>query len=307
MGRNLTVGGITMIRMMGTRTLVALMAILWLAHSALAQNSANPDAAGTARARAENQTDSHVSAEMVKGKLSPATSKPGDEIAVRLNEDVKSNGQVVLKKGSTLKGVVRKVERAESKKSGNKASGSPQSVMELEWIAPGLSTAASQSLNVALQSVVYTSPLYSHQDDSTNNSTFASPRPAAGGRSAGGLGALGVVGGVTSAAGAVAGIGSQETASLGAVTQAQGSLSRPVAILPASTETSTSLQNNFGVTGGNLFHVGSGQAVSSGGTATSMDIFSHMSNDTVITSPSRDFEISSGAQMQLLVQGNAKK
>jgi hypothetical protein len=32
-----------------------------------------------------------------------------------------------------------------------------------------------------------------------------------------------------------------------------------------------------------------------------------MSNDAVITSPSRDFEISSGAQMQLLVRANSAK
>lgn len=78
-------------------------------------------------------------------------------------------------------------------------------------------------------------------------------------------------------------------------------------ISPVTPETSANLQNNFGVSGGSLFRVGGGQAISGGGTATSMDIFSHMSNDAVITSPSRDFEIASGAQMQLLVQGNAKK
>ena len=33
----------------------------------------------------------------------------------------------------------------------------------------------------------------------------------------------------------------------------------------------------------------------------SVDLFSHLSNDTVITSPYENFEISSGAQMQLLV------
>jgi hypothetical protein len=84
-------------------------------------------------------------------------------------------------------------------------------------------------------------------------------------------------------------------------------LAGATAVSPVNTETSTSLQNSFGVSGGQLFHVGSGQVISSGGTATSMDIFSHMSNDAVITSPSRDFEISSGAQMQLLIQGSARK
>jgi hypothetical protein len=80
-----------------------------------------------------------------------------------------------------------------------------------------------------------------------------------------------------------------------------------MSITPVSAETSSALQNNFGVAGGALFLVGSGQAISSAGTASSMDIFSRMSNDAVITSPSRDFEIASGAQMQLLVHANSDK
>jgi hypothetical protein len=114
-------------------------------------------------ARADAHSESRVSAEMVKGKLNPASSKPGDEIAVRLNEDVKSNGEVLLKKGSTIKGVVRKVQRAE-RKGGAKGDAAAQSMMQLEWMAPGLSGAASQQLNVALQSVVYTNPLYSRRN-----------------------------------------------------------------------------------------------------------------------------------------------
>jgi hypothetical protein len=62
------------------------------------QNSARPAASATASGRADAQASSRVSAEMVKGKLNPATSKPGDEVAVRLQDDVKSNGEVILKK-----------------------------------------------------------------------------------------------------------------------------------------------------------------------------------------------------------------
>lgn len=78
--------------------------------------------------------------------------------------------------------------------------------------------------------------------------------------------------------------------------------SKPV--VPASAQTSSALQSSFGVSGNQLFLVGNGQVTSPGGTTTSMDLFSHMSNDTVITSPSRDFEVSSGAQMQLLVRSS---
>jgi hypothetical protein len=315
---NFQQGGITMIRTLGTRILPVLSAVVWLAHPALCQDkgptAAERSATLQSAAHAEAQSESRVSAEMVKGKLNPATSKPGDEIAVRLKDDVKSDGQVLLKKGSTIKGVVKKVQRAD--KGNAKATGSAQSMMELEWIAPGVSGAAAQSLNLALQSVVYTNPLYAHQEESSSNSTFASAAPAAAPRSSsgGGLGAgavggvaTGIVGGAASSVGAVGGIGNQTTASVGTVTQSQTNLARPPAILPVTTEASANLQNSFGVSGGSLFHVGSGSAISSGGTATSMDIFSHMSNDAVITSPSRDFEIASGAQMQLLIQGSAKK
>lgn len=304
-----------MIRGSRIRTLAVLMAFVWLAQAAFAQEKGSAPAtkstAAQTAARADAQAENRVSAELVKGKLNPSTSKPGDEIAVRLHDDVKSNGQVVMKKGSTIKGVVKKVQRAESK-NGAKANGSAQSMMELEWIAPGLSGAASQSLNIALQSVAYTNPLFAHQQESSNDSFLtAAPAPPARSSSGGGLGVgaiggvTGAVGGAASSVGAVAGAGTQSAASVGTVGHAN--LAGATAVSPVNTETSTSLQNSFGVSGGQLFHVGSGQVISSGGTATSMDIFSHMSNDAVITSPSRDFEISSGAQMQLLIQGSARK
>ena len=282
-----------MIRGKSIGTFALLMGVIWLGQTASAQTAAR------------SETESRVSAELVKGELNPATSKPGDEIAVRLKDDVKSSGQVVLKKGSTIKGVVKKVQRAENK--GNaKANGSAQSMMELEWITPGLSGAASQSLNLALQSVVYTNPLFAHQESSNDDLFTRSPAPSSSRSSSGGGLGLGAVGGVTGiVGGTTSSVGS--VASVGTVTQSQGALTPPQGIAPVSTETSTSLQNSFGMSGGQLFHVGSGHSISGNGSATSMDIFSHMSNDAVITSPSRDFEISSGAQMQLLVQGSAKK
>jgi len=265
-----------------------------------------------AAARADAQAESRVSAEMVKGKLNPATSKPGDEIALRLKEDVKSNGEVLLKKGSTVKGVVRKVQRAEGKGSA-KESATAQSMIELQWLAPGLSGAGSQQLNLALQSVTYTNPMYAHQQQQESGEAGGaivpaprgpSPAPRASGGLLGGVGAA--AGGVVSSAGAVgAGVGgTANTVSASGVTQTGSRLATPPAIVPVNTQTSSALQNNFGVSGNQLFLVGSGQATSSGGTTSTMDLFSHMSNDTVVTSPSRDFEVSSGAQMQLLVRSN---
>ena len=304
-----------MIRSTGTRILTLLFSTVWLALPGFAQDKESTPTAQSV-ARADAQSESRVSAEMVKGKLNPETSKPGDEIAVRLNEDVKSNGQVVLKKGATIKGVVRKVNRAEKKraaKANGTAQTSAQSMLELEWITPGVSgAAASQQLNLALQSVVYTNPLYAHQQEQSSTApAFASPAPAPARSGSGGVGVGvvgGVVGGATSSVSSIGGgLGAQSAGSVGAVAQSQAHLARPTSINPVSAETATVLQNNFGVAGGPLFLVGSGQAISSAGTASSIDIFSRMSNDAVITSPSRDFEISSGAQMQLLVRANSAK
>jgi hypothetical protein len=253
-------------------------------------------------AKSESQAESRTSAELVKGKLNPATSKPGDEIAVRLNQDVKANGEVVLKKGSMIKGVVKKVQRIENKAAA-KGTTAAQSMMELEWITPTLSSAATHELNLALQSVAYTHPLYAQQQLEAQDSLgFNTSRPSSPARSSGGL-----VGGVGGAASSVAVVGAGVAGSTGSavstgiLTQTASATAAPAA-LPVSAQTASSLQSNFGVSGNQLFHVGGGHAVSSGGTAASMDLFTHMSNDTVITSPSRDFEISSGAQMQLLIQ-----
>jgi hypothetical protein len=300
-----------MIRAKARQALILSLGIAW-GLPGLAQEPAagTPQKSGAVQsAQANVQSESRVSAEMVKGKLNPATSKPGDEVAVRLNEDVKSNGEVVLKRGSTVRGVVKKVQRTENKAAA-KGNTSAQSMMELQWFTPAVSGAASQQLNLALQSVVYTNPLYTQPQESGGDA-FPAARSAAPARSSasGGLvsGVGGVVGGTVSSVGtAGAGVaGTQSAASSGVLAQAGSGVAAP-AVLPANAQTAASLQNNFGVSGDRLFQVGSGQAISSSGSVSSMDIFSHMSNDTVITSPSRDFEISSGAQMQLLVQTQRK-
>lgn len=282
----------------GTHAFVLFFTMSW-ALSASAQ-------APVASTHSETRTENRISAEMVKGKLNPATSKPGDEVTLRLNQDVKSDGQVLLKKGSTIRGVVRKVQRSESKASA-KGNSSAQSMLELQWFAPEASGAAAQQLNVALQSVVYTNPLYAHQQSEQDAFIPAAPAASSAGasRSTGGLvgGVGGTVGGaVTSVSSVGAGVGgAQGAASTGVLAQTQSAIGTTAAI-PANAQTAAALQSTFGVSSNQLVQVGSGQVISSGGTTTSMDIFTHMSNDTVITSPSRDFEISSGAQMQLLLQ-----
>jgi len=237
---------------------------------------------------------------MTKGKLSPAESKPGDQVALRLKDDLKSNGNVILKKGTTINGVVRSVKRAEGR---SKASGAAQSMMEVEWLAPIAQGRASQQLSIALQSVTHVNPLYLHEQERSSAGDFGPVGGhAASSKRSGGL-LRGAVGATTDAAVGVSGAASSTvTNSTRSSGQSNAALLSMPSIVAADQQTTASLENTFGITSSTqLYKVGRGEMIAAGGSKQSVDIFSHLSNDTVITSPSKDFEISSGAQMQLLV------
>ena len=242
------------------------------------------------------KSQGHVSAEIVKGKLNPSTSKPGDQVTARVKEDFKSNGQVILKKGSTLTGVVKNVKRIDDK-SDARSKSSAHSVIEMEWLGPA------EHLNLALESLAYTPPLGAHEDANASNEANPVVQPATTSRSSGnGGGLLGGGGGL------VGGVAGGAAATVGVVSNASGQIAAPtvgraggIANSPVSTVTATSMQNDFGVSGNNLFLLGHGQVVSGGGTASAIDVYSHMSGDSILASSSKDYEISSGAQMQFQV------
>jgi hypothetical protein len=73
-------------------------------------------------------------------------------------------------------------------------------------------------------------------------------------------------------------------------------------VIAVDTKTASSLESNFGASSSEkLFKIGHSEWITAGGSKQSVELFSHLSNDTMITSHSKDFEISSGAQIQLLV------
>jgi hypothetical protein len=286
--------------------------------------SAGLNANAQVRSSAKSNTASTVTAEVTKGKLNPAESKPGDTITVRLKEDVKSNGQVVLKKGSTITGVVRNVKHAEANTGAKgEAKAQAQSMMDIEWLAPSAEGKAAQNLSFALQSVAQVNPIYRHEQEaaaddfafagsSAASTAVARPaRPA--GAAAGGLlgGAVGATTSVTGATvGAVDGIGSLGSSVNSATrtsSESNAALLNMPTVIAADQQTSSMIESNLGSSSsGQLFKLGQGQLVTAGGSQQSVDIFSHLNNDTVITSASRNFEISSGAQMQMLVGVNSK-
>jgi hypothetical protein len=211
----------------------------------------------------QSSSAAQVAAEMTKGKLSPAASKPRDTVVLKLKDDLRSNGRVVLKKGTVITGVVRNVKCAEGSAS--------QSIIELVWLVPVHQGKGSRSLSIALQSVMQINP-----------SEKSGPEKAD----------------VTARAVAVA-----ETE--GANGQANEALLSMPSVVAVDKQTSSVIEARLGSSFSNtLFKVGRGQLLTAGGSWQSLDLFSHLNNDTLITSVGKDFEISSGAQMHLLVGVN---
>jgi hypothetical protein len=217
--------------------------------------------------KAKSSSASQVMAELAEGKLSPAVSKAGDTIVVRLKQDVKSNGQVVLKKGTAISGIVRNIERAEEASVKAERRTTPGSMMEIEWLTPVVEGKRAVTVSIALQSV----------------------------------------GGIAHYAKASAAVGSG--ASSGLLPGATPVISNPAmlsmpTVVAADPETSFAIKSGLGAPSAQLFRVGRGRLTGSGGPQQTVDLYSHLNNDTVITSANRDFEISVGAEMQLLIGVN---
>src|SRR4051812_15200097 len=139
-----------------------------------------------AQVRGATQTNSatRVAAEMTKGRLNPAESKPGDIVSVKLKDDLKSNGHVVLTKGTTITGVVRNVKRADTKAlSTGDAKAQAQSLIEIEWLTPASEGRAIPKISIALQSITQTvSTAHDETGDrgSADDSRIAPGMPASG-------------------------------------------------------------------------------------------------------------------------------
>jgi hypothetical protein len=215
-------------------------------------------------AHAQSNSASSVAAEMTKGKLSPGDSKPGDIVVVKLRNDLKSNGELVLKKGTAITGVVRTVKRTED-----------LSAMEVEWLVPTVRGKAPQDLSIALQYVIQVNTSNKELQDENPDSDIES-------------------GSTDEASAAVARLpisGRLNTA-----------LTSMPSVVTVDDETTLAIESSLGASSfEKLFKVGRGQLLTLNGSPQLVDLFSHLSNDTVIVSPNKDFEISRGALMQLLV------
>jgi hypothetical protein len=221
--------------------------------------------------------------------LSTTGSNPGDAVVVKLKEDVRSNGQIVVKKGTNITGIVRNVKRAEANET--------KSMMEIVWLAPETQGKVPHNVSLALQSVNQQESAEDFEFVNPGSATLARPMHASSATLVGGT--LGIVdtataSSVSSLSGRVSGASNPALMSMPSV-------------VVADRETSSAIESSLGAqSSGQLFKVGNGVLATAAGSQQSVDIFSHLNNDTVITSPGKDFEISGGAQMLFLVGVNRK-
>jgi hypothetical protein len=203
-------------------------------------------------------TASNVAAEVAQGRLNPASTKPGDAIVLRLLDDVKTNGEIVLKKGAVIVGFVRSV---------NCIGGDENSpFIEVDWTSRELQTNSDFQVMLAVQAAYQTII----NDDSTTAADEALMRAASTGTPA--------------------------------PLKTNVALLKMPSVVRADDQTRASLQRALGTASGSqLFQTGRGKVVGSGGSQVSINMFSHLNNDTVFVSRAKDFEISAGAQLQLLV------
>ena len=242
------------------------------------------------RTAAQTNSASHVSAEMTKGKLNSADSKAGDTIVIKLKDDVRSNGELILKKGTAITGVVRNVKP------------SMPSIIEIEWLVPAVQGHAVQSLSFTLQSVIQLASTSKQEESDAFEDELAAAsvpvtpvaaRPMRGTNHSL-LDSIGVPAASTPSAAAAMG---RSNVAL---------LSMP-SVVAVDQQTTSSIESSLGTpSSGQLFRVGHGELISAIGARQSLDLYSHLGNDTLITSPGKNFQISSGAQMHMLVGVNRK-
>jgi hypothetical protein len=242
-----------------------------------------------AQVRSATQTNSatRVAAEMTKGRLNPTESKPGDIVSVRLKNDLKSNGYVVLKKGTTITGVVRNVKCADAQTLSIDAKAQMRSLIEIEWLTPASEGRAIPKISIALQSV--TQAASSVHDETIEQGSHVDSNIAPGipassaGRSLRNSG------------------GNVLPAEVVSATANPALVSMPF-VVAVDHQTSTAIEGGLeSSASGQLFKVGQGELMTASGSQQSVDLFSHLDNDTVIAASGKSFEISSGAQMQFLV------
>ena len=243
--------------------------------------------AGSGAGSAGLNSGSSLQAELTK-PVDAGKARPGDRVTAKVTEDVKSDGKVVVRKGSTLVGHVTEA-RARSK-------GSSDSRLGIVFDKAVLKSGQELSFNGALQALAPpVNAALSTAADESSNIGVAGPSGGGGGRRSGGGGLLGgatsAVGGATSTTAGVVG-GATSTVAGTATGAVNGTVSGATGLaggLTAQGRLTSASQGAFGLQGLTLNSAAAGNAQGS-----------------VVSSMSRTVRLESGTQMLVKVAGSAQ-
>jgi hypothetical protein len=260
---------------------------------------------GSAAAQAGNNSASLASGTTINAALSRPVdakkNKPGDPVTAHTTQATKSDGQVVIPKGTQLMGHVTQAQARSKNQS--------QSELGIVFDKAILKNGQEVPLNFTVQAVAAASSMASTAgtedlglSGGVAGGGMASGRRSGGGGALGGVGstaggAVGAVGGVTSSAANVGGtangaVGSTASAAGGTVNSTAnvaGATRGTVGGLNAAGQLTSNSQGVFGLNGLNLTSVAAGNAQGS-----------------LITSTSQNVHLDSGTQMVLSATGQAQ-
>lgn len=278
-----------------------------------ASTSAQADKSGVKASNASSLNSSAQagknSAEIASGTTMNATlsrpvdarkNKPGDEVTAKTTESVRSDGKVIIPKGSTLKGHVTQATAREGANS--------QSALGITFDRVVMSGGREMPVNFTIQAISAAETMAS--TSSSFGDSALSPGGSMGGGTAGGghssggglLGGVGsTAGGAVGTAGGVAGnVGGATTGTVHSATNLSGNAGGAVAGTTRGTtgglnsagQLTSNSQGVFGLNGLNLQSAASGSGSAQG---------------TLITSPDRNVHLDSGTRMLLAAQGQVTK
>ena len=265
--------------------------------SAAVQTSA--DKSGT-QASANTSTSASVQAGQNSASLSSGTTvnaaltqsvdakknKSGDQVTAKTTQAVKSEGKVIIPKGSKLIGHVTQC-KARSKEE-------KQSAMGIVFDRAILKSGTEIPLNVTIQAIAAAQSAASASEGADDFGSSAGAGAMGSARAAGG----GALGGVTGTAGAATGavtntaanLGGTATGAVNSTVNAAGAARGSVGGLNAAGQLTSNSQGVFGLNGLNLNSAASSSTQGS-----------------LITSSSRNVHLDSGTQLLLVSQAQASK
>lgn len=210
--------------------------------------------------------------------------KPGDAVTAKTTENAKSDGQVVIPKGSKLVGHVTQAKA--------RAKGESESALGIVFDKAILKNGQEVPLSVGIQALAAAESAASVGGDDLSLAGSGGGGAMASGRAAGG----GALGGVTSTAGGAVGavtntaasVGGAASGTLNSTVNAAGAASGAVGGLNAAGQLASNSRGVFGLQGLNLNAAAANSAQGS-----------------VITSTSKNVHLDSGTRMLLVAQGEA--